>query len=195
MTLIYFLLILGVTVLVHELGHFIFAKRAGIYVYEFAIGMGPKLYSFNRKNDETYYSIRAIPLGGFVQMAGEEIEADENIPEDQRLQSKTWGQRFLTIVAGAMFNFIFAIFLLFLMSVIAGAPETRPILGELDENFPAYQMGMAEGDLITTVNHVRVGTWDEVLLQLEIAPDGEPITFVVLGTEGQERSMTVTPVL
>ena len=74
MTIIYFILILGIVVLIHEFGHFIFAKKAGIYVYEFSIGMGPQLFKFHRKNDETEYSIRLLPIGGYVQMAGEEIE-------------------------------------------------------------------------------------------------------------------------
>ena len=108
MTIIYFVLILGITVFVHELGHFIFAKRAGIYVYEFSIGMGPILKKWKRKNDETEYSIRLLPIGGFVSMAGEAVEADEKIPASKRLQSKTWGQRFMTIIAGIMNNKIIA---------------------------------------------------------------------------------------
>ena len=109
-TIIAFIFILGVTVTIHEFGHFLFAKKAGIYVYEFSIGMGPRLFKFNRKNDETDYSIRLFPIGGYVQMAGEDIEVDKNIPKDKLLQSKTWLQRFLTMVAGVMFNFLLAIF-------------------------------------------------------------------------------------
>ena len=87
MTIIYFILILGVVVFIHELGHFIFAKKAGIYVYEFSIGMGPRIFKFNRYKkvktkdgkikkvkDETDYCLRLLPIGGFVQMAGEEID-------------------------------------------------------------------------------------------------------------------------
>src|SRR5574344_685434 len=106
MTLIYFVLILGITIFIHELGHFILAKRNGVYCYEFSLGMGPKIYSFNRKNDETTYSIRLFPIGGFVQMAGEEVDEDVDVKEDKRLYSKTVGQRFRIIVAGAFNNFI-----------------------------------------------------------------------------------------
>ena len=109
MTLIYMILILGVIVFIHEFGHFIFAKRAGIYVYEFSLGMGPRLCKFNRKNDETEYSIRLLPIGGYVQMAGEDLDDDEKIPLEKRMYSKSWIQRFLTIVAGIMFNFILAL--------------------------------------------------------------------------------------
>ena len=86
MTLIYFVLILGITVFIHELGHFLMAKKNGVYCYEFSLGMGPKIYSFNRKNDETTYSIRLFPIGGFVQMAGEDIEEEEDIPMNKQLQ-------------------------------------------------------------------------------------------------------------
>ena len=113
MTIIYFILILGITVFIHELGHFIFAKKFGVYVYEFSIGMGPRLFKFNRKNDETDYCIRLFPIGGFVQMAGEEVEVDEKIPENKRLQSKPAYQRLLIMVAGVMMNFLLAIVLLF----------------------------------------------------------------------------------
>ena len=84
LTLIYFILILGITVMVHEFGHFIFAKKAGVHVYEFSIGMGPRLYKWNRKNDETEYSIRLFPIGGYVQMAGEDNEDDEKLPKEMQ---------------------------------------------------------------------------------------------------------------
>ena len=114
---IYFILILGTTVFIHELGHFMFAKKYGVYVYEFSIGMGPKLFKFNRKNDETNYCIRLLPIGGFVQMAGEDIEVDENIPKEKLLTAKTAFQRFMIMVAGVMMNFITAIIIYFFIGL------------------------------------------------------------------------------
>ena len=93
MTIIYFIIVLSVTVFIHELGHFLFAKKAGIYVYEFSIGMGPRLFKFNRKNDETEYSIRLLPIGGFVQMAGESVEEDENIYNDSSPENDNDGEK------------------------------------------------------------------------------------------------------
>ena len=91
MTIIYFILILGIVVLIHEFGHFIFAKKAGIYVYEFSIGMGPQLFKFHRKNDETEYSIRLLPIGGYVQMAGEDMEEEESdIPKEKQMTNKKY---------------------------------------------------------------------------------------------------------
>ena len=88
MTLVYFILMLGIIVFVHELGHFFWAKKSGVYCYEFSIGFGPKLFSFKRKNDETAYSLRLIPLGGFVAMAGEEIDDDKSVPKDKKMYNK-----------------------------------------------------------------------------------------------------------
>ena len=94
MTLLYFILILGVIVLIHEFGHFIFAKKAGIYVYEFSIGMGPRIFKWTRKNDETEYSIRLIPIGGFVQMAGEDFRLLRCLRGTVRYRNLYTGQRY-----------------------------------------------------------------------------------------------------
>ena len=85
MTLIYFILMLGIIVFIHELGHFIWAKKNGVYCYEFSLGFGPKLFSFHRKNDETLYALRLFPIGGFVAMAGEEIDDDKSVPKNKKL--------------------------------------------------------------------------------------------------------------
>ena len=114
--LISFVLILGIIVLVHEFGHFIFAKMFGIYVYEFSIGMGPKLFGKKGKGGETEYCIRAIPIGGFVQLAGEEIDDDDKVPKDRKLYSKKVWQRFLVMFFGAGNNFILAFLSLLLMA-------------------------------------------------------------------------------
>ena len=135
MTLLYFFIVLGITVFIHELGHFIFAKRAGIHVYEFAIGMGARIFKFNRPNDETTYSLRLFPIGGFVSMSGEEVTEDESIPVEKRMQSKTWFERFLVMVAGVTFNFILAIVLLFIIALITSAPNNKPYINGVDENY------------------------------------------------------------
>ena len=94
LTLIYFIIILGIIIIVHEFGHFIFSKMFGVYVYEFSLGMGPALFTKKGKDKETDYCIRAIPIGGFVQLAGEEVEDDKKIPKDRKLYSKPVWQRF-----------------------------------------------------------------------------------------------------
>lgn len=167
-TLIAFILVLGITVLIHEAGHFFFAKRAGIYVYEFSIGMGPKICSWHRKNDETLYCIRWFPIGGYVQMAGEEIEADESIPKEKRMQSKTWIQKFLTVIAGVMMNFILAIFLFFLISICDGSTTLKSKIGEVEKNSAAERAGLQKGDLITKVNGKRILSSDQLVLEIQV---------------------------
>lgn len=192
MTLIYFILVLGVTVFVHELGHFIFAKRAGIYVYEFSIGMGPKIISKKRKNDETVYSLRLLPIGGFVQMAGEEVEVDEKIPVEMRMQSKTWMQRLLTIIAGVMFNFIFALIILFGIGLFYGAPTTKPVIDSVEESFPAYKTNLQSGDQILTINGKKASSQDIFLLYLQI-DNGKDISLDVKHQDGKNENITLTP--
>lgn len=168
MTLIYFAIVLGVTIFVHELGHFIFAKRAGIYVYEFALGMGPRIFEFKRKNDETSYSIRLFPIGGFVQMAGESIEEDSVVPKDKQFQTKSWSKRFLTIVAGIVFNFLLAITLLFVVGLMSGVTKDNPYIAYVDNTYPLYTAGVREGDQIIKVNGNKIYSVDHFLLEAQI---------------------------
>ena len=196
MTLIYFILVLSITIFIHELGHFIFAKKAGIYVYEFCIGMGPRIFMFKRKNDETEYGIRLFPIGGFCAMAGEGIEDDEDVPKDKKLQSKTWLQRFLTIVAGVMFNFILALVILIVIGFINGNPNNKPIISQVPIDSPSYEAGLQAGDIIKTLNGTKINTIDRLLieyqmeygktLELEVLRDGkiEKISIVPVKNEG-----------
>lgn len=192
MTIIYFILILGIIVFIHELGHFLFAKKAGIYVYEFSIGMGPQLFKWKRKNDETEYSIRLFPIGGFVQMAGESVEVDENIPKEQTMQAKTWFQRFMTVIAGIMFNFILAIVLLFIIGLVNGSPQNKAFVSYVDPAGNAYLAGLEEGSTITKVDNVKVRTYDRLLLEYQIRL-GEDITFEIKNKDGEIKTVTVTP--
>lgn len=193
MTLIYFIIILGVIVFIHELGHFIFAKKAGIYVYEFSIGMGPQLFKWNRKNDETDYCLRLFPIGGFVQMAGEEIEDDPDIPKDKKFGVKKFSQKFMTVIAGIMMNFILAIVLLFIVGLVNGAPQNKPIVGDIEENYPAYTSGLKEGDQFLKINGKNANTSDKLTLQLQ-ANNGEKITAEVL-RDGEVKTITLNPKL
>lgn len=174
-----FVLVLGVIVFVHEFGHFTWAKICGVYVYEFAIGMGPKLFS--KKGKETEYTIRAIPIGGFCQMAGEDLDEDdsEDVPKDKRLQAKKPFQRFLIMFFGAGNNFIFAILLLFLISLIWGGTTMNPVVTSVEEKYPAYEAGIDEGDTILKINDHEIKTSDDVTLYLSIADPTEKSTIEV----------------
>lgn len=193
MTLIYFIFILGLTVFIHELGHFIFAKKSGVYCYEFSLGMGPKLFSFRRKNDETVYSLRLLPIGGYVQMAGEEIEVDKNIPKEKQMQSKSVWQRFTIVVAGAFNNFILGIVLLFLIGLFYGSPETKPYIENVDVKYNAYKVNVREGDLIKKINDKRVSSIDDVMLEFQLVEKGSSMKFLLIDKEGNEKTVSVIP--
>ena len=186
LTIIYFVFILGVTVFIHELGHFIFAKKAGVYVYEFSIGMGPKLFKFHRKNDETDYCVRLLPIGGYVQMAGEEIEADENIPKEKRLQSKKWYQRFLIMVAGVMFNFLLAIVILFIVAMVKGVTLDSRYVTNSDVK------GLVDGDKIISINNHFVNNYDKLALELTVVGD-KNFNMKVQHKNGKYQTVKVSP--
>ena len=191
MTLIYMILILGIIVFIHEFGHFLFAKKAGIYVYEFSLGMGPRIFKFNRKNDETEYSLRLFPIGGFLRMAGEEVELDEKIPEDRRMQSKTWIQRFLTVIAGIMFNFILAIVVFFIVGLINGASQNKPYISSV---YDGVNNGIVnEGDRIVGINGKKVIFTDVLVLQVQLN-NGKPLNLTVKDSEGNERDVILNPI-
>ena len=193
MTIIYFALVLGITVFIHEFGHFIFAKKAGVYVYEFSIGMGPKLFSFKRKNDETAYSIRLFPIGGFVQMAGEEISVDENVPLEKHMYKKTWLQRASIIVAGVLFNFLLAIILLFVISLFVGANDNKAFIGEISNEYNAINTDLKVNDEIIYLNDKKANNIDKFNLQLQLNY-GKDLNLVVKDVNGKTKDITIKPI-
>lgn len=189
MTLIYFILILGITVFVHEFGHFICAKKSGIYVYEFSIGMGPKLFGFKRKNDETEYNIRLLPIGGFVQMAGEEIELDENIPEEKRFQSKSFFKKVITVTAGVIMNFILAIILYYIVGFSNGVASEELYISEVKKDSK-----LQVGDKILEYNGNDVKLVDTTNVKLTVLQmKGEDINFKVEHKDGSIEEILVKP--
>ncbi|MBQ2639827.1 MAG: RIP metalloprotease RseP [Bacilli bacterium] len=188
-----FIVILGSIVFVHEFGHFIFAKICGVYVYEFALGMGPKLFS--KKGKETEYTIRAIPIGGFCQMAGEDLESDKEkkIPKKKQLQSKTAFQRFLIMFFGPANNFIFAIIILFFIALIWGGTTMKPVVSKLEKNYPAIKAGIEKKDTITKVNNHKVSTSDDMALYLAIAKPNKKTKIEVKKENGSLKTYEMKP--
>lgn len=192
MTLIYFILILGIIVLVHEFGHFIFAKMFGVHVYEFSIGMGPKIWGTKPKKGKTAYNIRAVPIGGFVQLAGEEVDDDSSIPKDKKLYNKPIWQRFLIMFFGAGNNFILAFILLFLIGLFTGSPNMDPVVNKVDPAYPMYEAGIRDNDKIVSINGKKVSTIDDVQVYMTLAAKGETVDFVI-ERNGKEQKYEVTP--
>ena len=192
-TLILFILILGSIVFVHEFGHFMMAKLNGVYVYEFAIGMGPKIWS--KKGKETEYTLRAIPIGGFCMMAGEDLEDDDlkKIPKEKRLQAKKPWQRFLIMFFGAGNNFICAVLLLFLIGLIWGGSSMEPVVTSVVKNSAAATSGIEAGDRILEINGHSIATTDDISLYLAIANPEEASDIKVRKENKKVETYSVQP--
>ena len=195
MTLLYFILMLGIIVFIHELGHFLWAKKFGVYCYEFSLGFGPKLFSFRRKNkkDETLYCIRLIPVGGYVAMAGEEADDDKSVPKEKKLYNKTWYQKLIIVLAGVTHNFILGFVVLLLSALIYGSYETRPIIGTLAYDSASKEAGVEIGDRVTEINGKKMLTWDDVTLTLTLANNEKYQDIVLVDKNGNEKTLRIKP--
>lgn len=150
------ILVFGLIVLFHELGHFSVAKFVGIKIHEFAIGMGPRLFKYIK--GETEYSIRILPIGGYVKMEGE-----DEVSNDQRsFGKKTVGERIAVIFAGAFMNFILAIILFTIIFYnVAGTPTTT--ISEIINDSPAEIAGIQKNDKILSINDKTVEDWESLV--------------------------------
>lgn len=192
MTLIYFILMLGIIVFIHELGHFIWAKKFGVYCYEFSLGFGPKLFSFRRKNDETLYCLRLIPIGGYVAMAGEEVDDDKSVSKDKKLYNKPWYKKLIIILAGIINNFILGFLILFLIALMYGSYTTEPIIGVVTKDSSSQKAGIKEGDKIISINGEKTRTWDDVTLKLVLSNNDKAQEFLLETSDG-EKKVSVKP--
>ncbi|NIN70894.1 MAG: RIP metalloprotease RseP [Gemmatimonadetes bacterium] len=183
-SIIAFIIVLGVLIVIHELGHFITAKLAGIAVPRFSIGLGPRVWGFTI--GETEYVVSALPLGGYVKMAGmgedEALEAleggksDLEVPRERRFESKSVATRSVVISAGVVMNFVFAIFA---YAGIAYYQSWVPLIGSVVEGSPAEEAGLQAGDLVTAVDGQKVDMWMEFRNHVNRRP-GEEVTLGVL---------------
>lgn len=194
LSFILFIIILGTIVLIHELGHFILAKLFGVYVYEYSIGMGKKIYSKKPKNSETEYSIRLFPIGGFVRLAGEEGEdGDEDVPLERKLYKKGFWQRFLIFFMGPGFNMLLAVVTLFVLALVFSANLSTLEVGKIPQDYPAYEAGLREGDIILAVDGEKVSTWTQARLKIATVSSGKAIRFQIRNTDGDIENLEITP--
>ena len=192
-TLLAFLFVLGVLVFVHELGHFLAARRIGVRVVTFSLGFGPKLLKFRR--GDTEYCVSAIPLGGYVKMAGETPDDPRTgIPDE--FMSKTKWERFQVLIMGPVMNIVLAVVVMAV--VLAQGAEVPvyqdqpPVVGAVESGSPAEQAGIQGGDLIVDVAGRAVDTWEDLFLAIGTRPDRD--VALTLRRAGQTRSVTVRPV-
>ena len=183
MSIILALIIFSLIILIHELGHFLLAKRGGVTVEEFSLGMGPRLISTVKGG--TRYSLKLLPFGGSCMMLGE----DEATTEEGSFASKSVWTRISVIAAGPIFNFILA----FVLSVIiiGSIGVDKPVILAVSEGFPAAEAGIQKGDTILKMNGTKIRLSREVTNYVTFH-QGEDVTFVY-EHEGEERTVTLSP--
>ncbi|MCS6893455.1 MAG: site-2 protease family protein [Deltaproteobacteria bacterium] len=161
MTFIVGLVILGILIVIHEFGHFLAAKLTGVKVFEFAVGFGPKLLS--HRFGETIFSLRIIPLGGFVSLAGMD-ETNEEVESERSFANKSYLQKIFIISAGPLANFLTAILFVWLTIFIFGEqiPNPAPVIGDVVSFSPAQKAGFKRGDLILSVNEIDIKEFKDI---------------------------------
>ena len=191
-TLLAFLFVLGVLVFVHELGHFLAARRLGIRVLTFSLGFGPKL--LKTKRGDTEYCVSAIPLGGYVKMAGESPDDPRSGAPDE-FMSKTKWERFQVLIMGPLMNIALAVVVLAIVLAqgadIPAYQNQPPVVGALVEGSPGERAGIRPGDRLLTVAGDPVDTWDRYFVAIMTRANQD--VSITLLRNGQTQSVTVRP--
>ncbi|TAL17625.1 RIP metalloprotease RseP [bacterium] len=198
-TIISFVILLGVLIFVHELGHFAVAKLIGVKVLRFSLGFGPILLRYQK--GETEYAISAFPLGGYVKFHGGDLtgEVEDDEDKERAFPSRPVWERMLTVVAGPLMNIILAVFL-FSAIALQGTQARMATVGDVSEGLPAKEAGIMAGDKVVAVDGKEVSTWDEMAmaiynsrgneLQIAVQRGAERMTFKVtpkMVAEGAEK--------
>ena len=192
-TLLAFLFVLGVLVFVHELGHFLAARRLGVRVLTFSLGFGPKLLKVRR--GDTEYCVSVIPLGGYVKMAGENPDDPRTGRPDEFLSKTKW-ERFQILIMGPAMNIVLAVVVMAI--VLAQGAEVPiyqdqpPVVGAVTPGSPAERAGIQRGDRILTVAGDQVDTWDDLFLAVGTRPDRDVALTVM--RDGQTRMVSLRTV-
>jgi regulator of sigma E protease len=183
------ILSLGFVVFIHECGHFLFAKLSGVRVFEFSVGLGPKLCSFSK--NETIYSIRILPLGGFVKLAGMDDSENADYNEDENYLHKSFLSKFSIIIAGPLMNILLSFVLFIIIFSSIGKTSLLPLVESVLENSPAYNVGLKKGDTLLELNGNLISNVETDMINvigesggseqiLTIERDDEVLTILVL---------------
>jgi regulator of sigma E protease len=182
-TLLSFGVALGVLVFVHELGHFVIAKKLGVLVERFSIGFGPVLFS--RRRGETEYAVSAVPLGGYVKMLGEDDEEEARANPERAFSTQRVGRRAAIVFAGPAMNFVFAFVAYAMLFATVGVdmPSTEARVGGVTPSLPAAAAGLQAADRIVAIDGTPIETWEQLSktilgskgarLHLEVERDGK----------------------
>lgn len=203
-----FLVMLSILVVLHEYGHFLVARRNGVRVNEFAVGMGPKLFGWTSQRSGTLYSVRALPIGGFCAMEGEDGKTSEAEQQrdfqtgatsagaaksDVNFQGKTPWQRLAIVLAGPVANFVLAYLILLIGAVAFGVPGDKPtsVVGLVTAGSPASKAGLRVGDRIVSIDGKAMDNGDDVIAKLH-ASKGKRLA-IAIGRGDRTINATVTP--
>ncbi len=178
--------VLGLLVVVHEFGHFVAARWAGVRVLRFSVGFGPRLFAWTR--GDTEYAVSAIPLGGYVKMAGE--NHTEQAPQPWEYLAKPVRTRAAIVFAGPLVNYLVALLTLWVMFV-TGFPELLPIVGKVIDHMPAQAVGLQVDDRVLAINDQSIRTWDELTKLIYRSPN-QPLTLRLRRADAT-TTVTVTP--
>lgn len=182
--------VLGVLIFVHELGHFLVAKWAGVTVLRFSLGFGPRVFGFKR--GDTDYCLSLVPLGGYVKMLGE--EPDEEVTEEQMANSfgsKPVSKRMLIVLAGPLSNLILAIVIFTMVHAFSGIHTATTEIGTITKDSPAEKAGLQTGDVVLTINSKEMTSWDE--LSQTIEQSGEEPIHITFKRGDEIRTVQVSP--
>jgi regulator of sigma E protease len=192
-TLLAFLFVLGVLIFVHELGHFVMARRVGVRVLKFSLGFGPRLVGFKR--GDTDYVISAVPLGGYVKMAGENPDDPRSGRDDEFLSKSKW-ERFQILIMGPLMNLILAVIVtagvLMNGAEIPAFQSKPPVVGFVTPDSPAAKAGIQRGDRIITVAGREVDTWEQFFINVGTRAGRE--TEVGVLRNGKQFTVRAIPV-
>ncbi len=177
-TLIAFLIVLGILIFFHELGHFLVAKANKVGVLKFSLGFGPAI--FKRRIGETEYMVSAIPLGGYVKMLGENESEEEitHIDPERSFAKKRLMPRASIVAAGPIANLMLA-FAIYCIIAWTGLPVIQPIIGEVQNGSPAYNAGILKGDRIISIDKTRIDSWEDISPLIQNAGENKPIDIII----------------
>ncbi|MBQ7245884.1 MAG: RIP metalloprotease RseP [Firmicutes bacterium] len=185
MTLVLMIVLFVLLIFPHELGHFLAARACNVQVNEFSFGMGPVI--FKKQGKETQYSIRAVPVGGFCAMEGEDTEDAGDNP--RAFNNKKWWQKIFILLAGATMNILIAFVVMIFVSGIGGIITTK--LAAVSPGGPADIAGVMAGDIVIAVEEEETDTWGEVVNALDIAMKNEDPVSITVKRNGEVLSFTM----
>lgn len=190
--------VIGISFLIfiHELGHFLAAKWCDVHVQTFSIGFGPALPGCSFQRGETTYKIGVLPLGGYVNMVGEGLEAEENENYPRSFKNKTVGQRMLIISAGVVMNVVLGC-ILFIVVYYHGVPKRPAVVGRVDAGGALWQKGIPSGALITNLDGITDPTFENLRRKVILSAEGEelPFTFQMFTDSGDPEGSPRTVIL